>query len=109
MPPQRVSVLSRFRTEASVPGTGLVARGYGVSGSAGAGAWPSYPPQTDWSNWMTEPVIMPLSLEATQSTARAISGGPCLGEEPRNGRAHTLGAAGDDGHLSVDAVQCTTS
>ena len=37
----------------------------GVNGPAGAGACPSYPPQTDWSNLMTEPVIMPLSLEAT--------------------------------------------
>ena len=35
--------------------------------------------------------------------------GPGLGEEPRDGRAHSLGAAGDDGHLSVDAVHCTTS
>ncbi len=39
------------------------------------GGPPSYAPQTDWSNCVTEPVIMPLSSEARNATAFATSSG----------------------------------
>ena len=60
----------------------------------------------------------PLSAVISSATLRpfaasrptvTIPGRPGLGEEPGDGRAHPLRAAGDDGDLSVDAVHCTTS